>query len=175
MSFNETKLPNFLISDLYKNVLISSTKMPMPTKKAQNKPETKNLVEYLGENKKNIVIIVEDKEVVFITDEKLQLLTNLLQACNLSLADVAIINIANKNLNYSTIKKELQFNNLLMMGINIKQFELPLIFSKNKVQQFNNSNLLITENLSDLLGNSTEVKTEKKALWNALKIMFNIK
>ena len=175
MSFNETKLPNFLISDLYKNVLISSTKMSMPTKKAENKPETKNLVEYLGENKKNIVIIVEDKEVVFITDEKLQLLTNLLQACNLSLADVAIINIANKNLNYSTIKTELQFNNLLMMGINIKQFELPLIFSKNKVQQFNNSNLLITENLSDLLGNSTEVKTEKKALWNALKIMFNIK
>ncbi len=169
MSFKEAKLPKFLIIDIYKNALINTVNT------TAQKEQIRNSLEFLGENKKNIVIVLEDNEAVFIADDKLQLLTNLLQACNLSLADVAIINIANKNLNYSTIKNSIPFEFLLMMGINIKQFELPLIFSKNKVQQFNNSNLLITENLSDLLGNSTEVKTEKKALWNALKIMFNIK
>ncbi len=174
MSFTEAKLPNFLISDIYKNALINSVNT---TRKITTTPkeQIRNSLEFLGENKKNIVIIVEDKEAVFIADDKLQLLTNLLQACNLSLADVAIINIANKNLNYTILKNSIPFEFLLMMGINIKLFDLPIVFSKNKVQQFNNAHLLITENLKDLLDTTAEVKTEKKALWNALKMMFNIK
>ena len=176
MSFTKAKLPNFLLTDLYKNVLINSTKKAETTiVEGEKKQPIRNSLEFLGENNKSIVIIVEDNEAVFIGDEKLQLLTNLLQACNLSLADVAIINIANKKLNYASIKEAVPFENLLMMGISIKPFELPLIFSKNKVQQFNNTNLLITENLSKLIGDTAEVKTEKRALWNALKIMFNIK
>lgn len=176
MSFTKAKLPNFLLTDLYKNVLINSTKKEETTiVEDEKKQPIRNSLEFLGENNKSIVIIVEDNEAVFIGDEKLQLLTNLLQACNLSLADVAIINIANKKLNYASIKEAVPFENLLMMGISIKPFELPLIFSKNKVQQFNNTNLLITENLSKLIGDTAEVKTEKRALWNALKIMFNIK
>ena len=176
MSFTKAKLPNFLLTDLYKNVLINSTKKEETAiVEDKKKLPIRNSLEFLGENNKSIVIIVEDNEAVFIGDEKLQLLTNLLQACNLSLADVAIINIANKKLNYASIKEAVPFENLLMMGISIKPFELPLIFSKNKVQQFNNTNLLITENLSKLIGDTAEVKTEKRALWNALKIMFNIK
>ncbi len=175
MSFKVAKLPDFLIVDFYKNVLINNFNSELTKITPLNKEQNLKKIEFLGENKKNIVIVLEDKESVFISDEKLQLLTNLLQACNLSLADVAIINIANKNLNYSTIKNSIPFEFLLMMGINFKQFELPLAFSKNKVQQFNNAHLLITENLNDLLGDTVEIKTEKRALWNALKMMFNIK
>lgn len=175
MSFKECKLPHFLLIDFYKNVLINKQYNELPRINSTKNEQIKKSLEFLGENKKNIVIVVEDNESVFISDEKLQFLTTLLQACKLSLADVAIINIANKNLNYSAIKNQIPFEFLLMMGINIKPFELPLVFSKNKVQQFNNAHLLITENLNDLLGDSAEIKTEKRALWNALKMMFNIK
>ncbi len=175
MSFKSAKLSDFLIVDLYKNALINNISSELTKNTSPNKEQIINKLEFLGENKKNIVIVVEDKEAVFISDEKLQLLTNLLQACNLSLADVAIINIANKNLNYTTLKNGIPFEFLLMMGINFKQFELPLVFSKNKVQQFNNAHLLITENLDDLLRDTAEIKTQKRALWNALKMMFNIK
>jgi hypothetical protein len=175
MSFKEAKIPNFLVVDFYKNVLITNTNTELTQINSTKKEVIRKSLEFLGENKKNIVIVVEDNEAVFITDEKLQLLTTLLQACNLSIADVAIINIANKNLNYTILKKNLNFEFLLMMGIDSNKFNLPLAFSKNKVQQFNNTQLLITENLKNLMGNSIEVKTEKRALWNALKIMFNIK
>ena len=174
MSFSTAKLPTFLITDLYKKVLISSTNKTLPTLEKVEKNEIRNLLEFLGENKKGIAIVVNNPNAVYITDEQLQLLTNLLQACSLSLADVAIINIANKKINFTILKSTLKFDYLLMMGIDIEAFELPLIFSKNKVQHFDKISLLITENLSILMGKTNEVKNEKRALWNALKIMFNI-
>ncbi|MBS4042692.1 MAG: hypothetical protein KGZ59_02625 [Chitinophagaceae bacterium] len=175
MSFSTTKLPTFLITDLFKKVLISSTNNNLPAPENMEFEEIRKPLEFLGENKKGIAIVINDANAVYITDDKLQLLTNLLLACNLSIADVAIINIANKNINFTTLKTSLNIEYLLMMGIDIQAFELPLIFSKNKVQHFDKISLLITENLSVLIGNSNEVKNEKRALWNALKLMFNIK
>ena len=174
MSFAEVKLHQKQIVDLYKNVLIQTETLMNSVEKVVENSEIKKSLEFLGEHKKHVTIIIQDPNAVHISDDKLDFLTNLLTACKLSLADVAIINLANKNIQYRLIKDSLQTEYLILMGIDIKQFQLPIIFPKNKIQQFDNCNMLIAEDIGLLMGVSSNVKTEKKALWSALKQMFNL-
>ena len=111
---------------------------------------------------------------MFIGEEKLQLLSNLLTACKLNLGDVAIVNIGNENILYKQIKQELQPQFLLLMGVNTKAFQLPLVFPEYKIQQYDNCKMLIATDLNNLLGNSNEVKMEKSKLWLCLKQLFAI-
>ncbi len=171
MAFDDTILPNFVIADLYKNSLIEPSLNEFVI---SEKNDNKSGIRFLGENKKNIAIIVQDDEAVFIGEEKLQLLSNLLTACKLNLADVAIVNIGNKNTSYKQIKEEIEPQFLLLMGINSKAFQLPLIFPEYKIQQYDNCKMLIATDLNNLLGNSNDVKMEKSKLWLCLKQLFAI-
>ena len=176
MSFDNIRLPNFLIADLYKNVLIvdeSNTKNIIEEIQ-QPKEKKTDSINFLGNNNKQVVIIINEEDAVIIGDEKLQLLTNLLTACKLSLADVAIVNTFNKQMVYNQIKNDLQPKFLLLMGIDAKAFKLPIIFPEYKIQQYDNCPILIATDLNNLLGTSTEVKVEKSKLWLCLKQMFAI-
>jgi hypothetical protein len=173
MTFTDTKLPLFLIADLYKNVLIESNEVVTP-KVAEALPIKENSISFLGENKKRISIIINDAEAVFIGDEKLQLLTNLLIACKLTIADVAIVNTHNKSVHYTKIKQELHPSFLLLMGIDARTFQLPIIFPEYKIQSYDTCQILIADDLKNMLGTSTDVKLAKSKLWLCLKQMFLI-
>ena len=170
MAFDEIILPNFMIADLYKSSLIE----PLNELVISEQKDDKIGIRFLGENKKKITIIVQDDDAVFIGEEKLQLLSNLLTACKLNLGDVAIVNIGNENILYKQIKQELQPQFLLLMGVNTKAFQLPLVFPEYKIQQYDNCKMLIATDLNNLLGNSNEVKMEKSKLWLCLKQLFAI-
>lgn len=173
MSFQDTILPDFLIADLYKNVLVESDNKT--AKKTIKEVEKNNhLIKFLGENKKQIVFLVNDNEAVYVTEENLHLITNLLTACKLTIADVAIVNMSNKNFIFNDLKKELAPTVLLVMGINAKSFQLPLVFNSYKIQHFGNCQMLITTDIKNLIGDSIEVKNEKKKLWVCLKEIFSI-
>src|SRR5690348_8611269 len=90
MSLNNIQLQPYLLADLYPDVLIETN----ATGTTVNSPESKPL-KYLGKNEKKILIIVANTEVPFLPDTELSLLTNILSACRLSLADIAIINSYN--------------------------------------------------------------------------------
>ena len=174
MSFEGVVLPNFLIADLYKGILVED-EIKINIKKVAETKEDKHIsVSFLGSNNKQVVIVINDNDAAIIGDEKLQLLTNLLTACKLSLADVAIVNAYNKQLIYSQIKIDLQPKFLILMGIDAKVFKLPIIFPEYKIQQYDNCPILLTSDLNNLLGTTTEVKVEKSKLWLSLKLLFSI-
>ena len=174
MSFEGVVLPNFLIADLYKGILVED-EIKINTKKVAETKEDKHIsVSFLGSNNKQVVIVINDNDAAIIGDEKLQLLTNLLTACKLSLADVAIVNVNNKQIVYNQIKTALQPKFLILMGIDAKAFKLPIIFPEYKIQHYDNCPILLTSDLNNLLGTTTEVKVEKSKLWLSLKLLFSI-
>lgn len=174
MSFHEIKLPPFIITDLYSNVLIETEDNAKPKEEINTKKDAASSIKILGENRKNISIIVSDSTAVHLSDEKLELITKLLSACKLTLADVAIINNFNKSIVFKQIQEQLKPNYILLFGINEKQFELPLIFPEYRIQMHNNCQMLIASDLDKMIGNTDEVRMEKSKLWLSLKQMFGV-
>jgi len=173
MAFEDVILPDFVIADLYRNTLIESLNETVVNTKSNKEIQTEK-IRFLGDNKKNITIVVNDEKAVFIEEDKLQLLTNLLAACKLNNADVAIVNVSNTDYKYKQIKAELQPANLLLFGVNAKTFELPLVFEEYKLKNYDNCQILIAADLNNLIGATNEVKMEKSKLWFCLKQMFAV-
>lgn len=171
MSFKNLQLPDFLLADIYKNDLVAF--------KGENKPEAKKVAPttkqwFLGENKKNVLIALNDTEAVFLRDEWLQFLSTILQACHLNLADVAIINLANQEVSYKKVVEELSPKYFLLFDINLKAFQLPFVIPNYQIQNYNLSQFLLSASLLNMEGSSQEAKLEKSKLWISLKKMFNI-
>ncbi len=173
MVFEDVILPDFVIADLYRNTLIESLDETAVNTQSSTEIQTEK-IRFLGDNNKNITIVVNDEKAVFIEEDKLQLLTNLLAACKLNNADVAIVNVSNTNYKYKQIKAELQPTNLLLFGVNAKTFELPLVFEEYKLKSFDNCQILIATDLNYLIGTTNEVKMQKSKLWLCLKQMFAV-
>lgn len=170
MSFKEIILPAFIIGDLYCNVLIENIDDNVIV--TTNSMATKAQVKFLGDNQKNIVFVVNENDAVFVNDEKLQIITKMLDALHLSLADVAIVNTHNSESNYNTIQQQLEPLMLILLGINVKQFELPIIFPEYRVQQYTSTKILIAKALQFYLGTTENDRKEKLSLWNSMKLMF---
>src|SRR5690349_9560724 len=97
MNLNHIHLPASVVANLYRNSLIQTEESTLTDTRdnyilKKTSVSQGNQWKYLGENKKNILIVVEYRDAVYLPDEELSFLTNMLSACKLSLADVAIVN-----------------------------------------------------------------------------------
>src|SRR3954468_19762022 len=123
MSDEKIQLPDFLIAELYKGSLVDLDTFPLKEAQPRVVEEASNVVEtirstekikFLGENGKGVIIIIDQREAVFLMENDLTFLTNILKACQLNLADIAIINIATLQANYQAIKEQLHPRNILL-------------------------------------------------------------
>jgi len=175
MSEENTRLPDFLLADLYKNSLIITNDEPK-TVRETSKPE--NPVSerqwYLGSNLRKITLLVSEKEAVYLKDESLNFLSAILGACKLNLGDVAIVNYENDQVNYPSLKEKLQPAFLLLFGVTARDAELPFTIPHYQVQKYDNCQILLAPPLDTMLGNSQDAKLEKSKLWLCLKKMFNV-
>ena len=130
MSLENIKLPDFLIVDLYKNSLVELENVQGVKKTVDIKSEPKipsvaqpavaterKSIKFLGENKKNITVVVKEIKSAFINDTDLTFLTNILKACNLNLGDIAIVNTAEQKASYNELKDELGSTVILLFYI----------------------------------------------------------
>ncbi len=86
MNFEQFHLPGFLLRDLYKESLVELNEIQqIPEKTADINANV------LGNNQKQVLILVSYPGELVITDTDLTFLLTVLQACNLSLNDVSII------------------------------------------------------------------------------------
>ena len=171
MSFKKLQLPDFLIAEFYKDVLVELDNTE-PTKKSKKKVAATQW--FLGENKKHVVIAVKDEEAVFLRDEWLQFLSNILGACKLNLGDVAIINYAKNNYSYAELTERLAPEFLLLLDVTAKEIQFPFTVPHYQIQQYNHCKFLLTPSLGNMLGHTQDAKLEKSKLWLSLKKMFNI-
>jgi hypothetical protein len=195
MNSEKKILPDFLLADLYKDSLVVIDNEIHATKKRNNKHETapeKDMIlinpvavknsdteadkplAYLGNNKKNISIIVNDATAIHLDDALLQILSAILNACKLNLADVAIINKHNQQVNDAILRKELSPSIVLLFGVETASIGLPFSIPDYKVQLFNNCSYVQSLALTKMTGNSTEARMEKSRLWLCLKDFFKI-
>jgi hypothetical protein len=181
MSLNNIQLNSSHLAELYRNSLIETDEVSReekvfikPSAEALNKKEIASMVrdwKYLGENKKNILLIVRYANATYLPDEQLNFLTSILGACKLSLGDVAILNVANAPADiYNGVSE--QFNSLVtvLFGITPIEFAMPINFPEFQVQAFNNCTFLHTPILEEL-----EIdKVLKSKLWVCLRKMFGV-
>lgn len=171
MSINKIALNNVLVADLYKNVLIADT--DKKEKKSQDSLSTvlESDVKFLGNNKKNILILVAYNNYLHLPDNDLTFLGNILTACKLSLDDVAIVNKNNcTTFTYKEFVEKLNAEKILLIGIEPVTLDLPISFPQFQIQAFSNVSYLSAPTLSEI----EKDKKIKVSFWNALKRLFDI-
>src|SRR5690242_2424818 len=91
MSLNNIELKPKILAGLYNDKLLqtnaSAQKVSAPV------PEPGG-AKYLGNNQKKIIVVVSHPNLPYLPDNELSLLTSILAACKLSIADIAIVNSA---------------------------------------------------------------------------------
>lgn len=171
MDLNNIKLPVSVTADLYRSYLVEENDRMPEDKELLIKQEEQAKWKSLGSNNKNILIIVNSNEAVYLPDNELTFLTGVLTACKLSLADVAIINLYHYP---AAAYKELTifFNSkiVLLFDIEPASFGLPMSFPNYQLQAFAGNSFLYAPSLKQLEND----RVEKSKLWLCLKRLFNI-
>jgi hypothetical protein len=167
MSLNQIQLKPQMLAGLYNNKLLqtnASTQIEATTVPENEPPR------YLGKNQKKIIVIVSHPNLPFLPDSELALLSSILAACKLSIADIAIVN--NTRMETNAIQKLIlqEGQQVLLFGIPPLAIDLPINFPQFQLQQFDKRTYLYSPSLAELEKN----KTAKLNLWNCLKTLFGI-
>jgi hypothetical protein len=170
-------LPAFLLASFYKNKLVIPTESKPAAISAVVKPTHLPAAEtrwYLGENKKQVTIVVNQSSVAFLTDDQFTLLTGVLKACKLNMADVSIVNLANSAKNFTQLHQTLNTRFLLLFDVATSAIDLPFSIPLYQLQSYDQCQILQATSLDTMLGDGTAAKDEKMKLWNGLRKMFSV-
>lgn len=130
-------------------------------------PEWKSL----GKNAKNILVLVNNPGITFLADEELAFLTQMLQACKLSMGDVALLNLTQyTQTGYQEILQHFNSKTVFLFGVTPAEWELPLHFPPFQIQQFDSRKFLHSPSLSEMMDD----KLLKTKLWASLKAIFGL-
>lgn len=167
MGLDNIQLPPSVLQSLYNKSLYDLN----TNKPEANSAQSTNIV-FLGNNAKKIIILANSTATIYLPDEDLNFLLGILSACKLSMADVALINMAkNGAVQYKDISDQLNAEKIILFGIEPEIIGLPLQFPHYQIQQFNNQVYLSSVSLTKLMAD----KEEKLKLWNCLKKIFSLK
>ena len=191
--FGNIQLPDFVLVDLFRDNLVIVNDVPVikkavvpvvvPPSLRDDAPvsilTTKKPLQlpkkwFLGDNHKYIVILVNDMDAVYLRDEWLQFLSNILGACKLNIGDVAIVNHANNLMNFTQFKEVLTPQYFILFDVPTQNIQLPFTVPFYQLQQFGDTQFLLAPSLALMQGSTEAVKMEKSRLWLSLKKMFNI-
>lgn len=162
MSLNNISLPPQLVADLYHKSLVQSTASPVPSKSGFT---------FLGKNEKHILIVVNNADVPYLPDAELNFLTNILSACQLGLADVAIINWQTTSpKDPAPIFEQLNSRQVILFDMAPAAFGMADNVSHYAIVSQQGRQFVAAPSLTTLEKN----KEAKKQLWGALKQLFAI-
>ena len=163
MSIDNLQLPGFLHEQMFKRNLLDL--------EGTNHFSKKNEIDFLGGNEKNIIFLVNDSQSKFLADKDLALLSGLLTACQLTMADIALVNFfRNNTINYHELTNKFQSKRILTFEIPPSDIGLPFTIPFFQVQNFNGQSYLLSPALNQIQSN-VELK---KQLWESLQRIFTI-
>lgn len=165
MSLDNIQLSPVLVKKLYSHCLYQ---MEPAKQHFENNPSDTDLSS-LGNNEKNILIVVNDKQALHATESDLKLLTDILIACQLTLADVALVNMdKNPAADYSTLNRQFIPRKIFLFGVSPASLGFPLHFPEFQLQAYNGQQYLLSPSLASLNQN----RSEKMQLWQLLQKIF---
>lgn len=187
------QLPDFVLADLFKESLVvldneavkHSTEVPgkvtparevevAPTSAADKIPFSEKPLVYLGNNNKHISIVVNDEVALHVQEDLLEMLSAMLTACRLNLADVAIVNMHRQLVTDALLRSDLSPQTVLLFGVSTQAINLPFSIPDYKVQAYNNCVYLQAAALQQMNGKSDAARLEKSRLWVCLKNIFGV-
>ena len=158
----------------------TTTRVPIETDKDNNYNTTnepnKELgqIKYLGEHLKQVTIIVKDELAVYLNENDLTLLSSILSACKLTLADIALINVAQQKLSLHEILNILPSKLVMIFDVSSTTLKIKLPTTLYKSIQLGDTYLLFSNSLSLMQGGDQSAKLEKGKLWAILKQLFQL-
>jgi len=173
MNLNEIRLPPTVIADLYKKSLIALPVIANASATVSSEEVQTAPFQYMGNNLKQILIVVYYPDQNFLPDEQLRFLNAVLKACNLSLEDTAIVNFATFKPDYNLLRQLMLPRIMLFFGVRAEFITVlgnPTEFEQTK---FEGITTLFVPDLERLNQNNNEGKILKKKLWSALKYLFD--
>jgi DNA polymerase III psi subunit len=166
MSIDDIQLPGFVIQNLFQNSLVDLT-----GNETQQGLVTNKELNIFGGNKQHIILLVNNPDVVFVTDQQLTFLSGILNACKLMLEDVGLLNIASyPAISYKKISDIFTPQIVIMFGILPDAIQLPFVMPEFQRQSYNNQVYLAVPSLTELEKN----KELKRKLWTVLQQIFSL-
>ena len=163
MSLDNIQLSGETCEILFKHNLIASTTSAIITDSM-----IKSEIRSLGDNQKQILFLVENSTSSFLPEEEMELLTNLITACKLSMADIALVNFNSNKKSYQEFNAQFKPKKILIFGIGTTELELPFAIPHFQIQPFHQQFYLSAPSLKEFLRN----KNLKKELWVCLQKLF---
>jgi hypothetical protein len=131
-------------------------------------------LKYLGDHSKEIVVVVNDPASVYLNEPDFILLTSILNACRLTIADIALINLGNQNATLHQILNTLPSKLVIAFEVDSKTLKIKLPTNFYKLTPLGESNLLFSKSLASMQGTDASAKQEKAKLWTVLKQIFQL-
>lgn len=174
MSLNSIKFETTDIALLFKNSLVDiddKKKNSPKLKQSSISDPTGNEWKYLGENKKKTFVVVRYADVDHLPDKQLSFLTKLLSACDLHIADVAILNLRQQQPGqFNEILTYFNPKSVLLFGVNPAEFGMPMNFPHFQVQPYKDVVFVSSPSLEIIEPD----KDLKGKLWACLKKIFKL-
>jgi hypothetical protein len=145
---------------LYQHALVGDTASAVPQRPA---------VPVLGKAGKNILIVVNKPDTPFLPDGELEFLTKILTACQLGLADVAIVNWHKApHQNTAAIMEQVSAKEVILFDTDPALFGLPSDLSRFTVTTLQNRQFVAAPALKEI----EKTREAKQQLWLSLKQLF---
>ena len=166
MSLDNFQIPLNMIPELYKNsMVVLDEKQIIPN---SLKSET---LSFLGGNERQILVLLEDEKNVFIAENDLSFLTDILNACSFSMADIAIVNLRqNRTYSFTDIIDITKPIFMITFGLGSPDIQLPCSTDYFQIEKHQGVTFL---NAPSLYAIYNDVSM-KKTLWACLKKLFSI-
>ena len=161
-------LDNIQLSDQLCSILFSHNLIEDSASNTITDSKKKFEINSLGENQKKILLLVNDPSYKFLPDDEMELLTNLVTACKLSIADIALVNFNLNKYNYHQFNDQFEPKKILVFGVTTAELELPFDIPYFQIQPFQEQFYLTAPFLKDFLNNTAL----KKELWKSLQKLF---
>jgi len=163
-SLNDLNLDAGLVATLYRRSIVLPD---APAPSAAPRPASPAAVKFLGNNSRNITVLVNDGAHTFLSDEEMHVLTKILEACRLNIGDVAIVNTAAQALPFDHIFGHLATRKAISFGNGTG----AALFS---IAEVAGVPLLTAPALSAMTDHAPDAKPVKVKLWAQLKQLFGL-
>jgi len=163
MGLNNIQLTKETCQNLFSKNLIE-VKEILP----ENEGKEDRFISSLGENQQQILFLINDPENKFLPDNEMTLLSNLVTACKLTMADIALVNFYLNPFNYEDFINYFHSTKILLFGVTTIDLNLPFSIPFFQIQQFRDQLYLTAPSLKNFLDH----KDLKKELWTSLQKLF---
>lgn len=164
MEIDNIQLTSYLCEKMFAGSLVDLTE-----DSEVNSSIPKAAINSLGENKRNILFLVSNDRYLFLADDEMILLSGLLSACRISMADIALVNFHQCPATaYGQFLEVFQPKKILLFGVTAADVQLPFTIPFFQIQKFEEQVYLICPSLSKLINN----KKLKQELWVCLQKVF---